>query len=258
MQLAFGILLSVILGLGINYLSDILPFANRLAKPICTHCKNHLGWLNFLSMKKCLRCGTARSIRSWAVLIGMIFFSVLFWFFPIGRLGYWVSLFLIAYLSIIFVIDIEHRLIFIPICIAGLMGAIPLGIWLRFTNPLISARFWQSVGLTFLGGAVGFLVMLAVYYLGVLFNRIIKRIRKTTLNEEAFGSGDVLVAAIIGLILGWPGVLAVLLLTLLMGGIFSGLYIAVKSIKKKYQAFTAIPYAPFLIISAIILLYLTK
>ncbi len=258
MQLILGILLSIFLGVIINYLSDVLPSVNRLSRPICTHCKNSLSWSDFLLMKKCSKCRIPKTIRSWFVILAMIGFSILFWFFPMSRLGYWINLLMIAYFSVIFVIDIEHRLIFIWICIVGIVGAIPLGIWLRYSNPQISANLWQSLGLTFLGGIAGFLIMLAVYYLGVLFNKIISRMRKTSLEEEAFGYGDVLVSVVIGLILGWPGVLAAILVTILLGGIFSGVYIAVKSIKKKYQSFTAIPYAPFLIISTIFLLYLAK
>jgi prepilin signal peptidase PulO-like enzyme (type II secretory pathway) len=258
MQLILGIMLSFILGIIINYLSDMLPIAKRLSRPICTQCKKPLRWSEYLMMKNCPSCGKPKPIRAWVVILAMIGFSVLFWFFPISRLGYLISLILTAYFAVIFVIDIEHRLIFIWICIFGGVGAIPLGIWLRYSNLQIQSTFLQSVGLTLLGGIAGFLIMLGIYYLGVLFNRIISRLRKTPLEEEAFGYGDVLVSAVIGLILGWPGILAAVLLTILLGGIFSGIYIAFKSVKKKYQAFTAIPYAPFLLISTIILLYLAK
>ena len=173
-------------------------------------------------------------------------------------MGYWISLPFIAYLEVIFVIDIEHRLIFVWVCIAGIIAAIPLGIWLRYSNPQVSSTLLQSTGLTLLGGVAGFLIMLVVYYLGVLFNRLLSRLRKATIEEEAFGYGDVLVSAVIGLILGWPGVVAAVLLAILLGGAFSAIYLAVKSARKKYQAFTAIPYAPFLIIATILLLYLSK
>jgi len=257
MQLIIGIVLGLFLGMVINYLSDVLPGGGRLSNPICAECKQSMSWTEFILMKKCTNCGKTRSIRSWAVIFAMIVFSILFWFFPINRLGYWASLVLTAYFSVIFVIDIEHQLIFIWVCIVGVMGAIPIGIWLRHSNPKISSNFLQSLGLTLLGGAAGFLIMLGIYYLGVLFNRIISRLRKKPM-EEAFGYGDVLVSGVIGLILGWPGVLGAVLLTILIGGLFSGIFIAVKSIRNKYQAFTAVPYAPFLIISMILLLYLAK
>jgi len=258
MFMIFGFLLSLILAITINYLSDVLPLGKRLSKPICPQCKKPLSWTDFLLMKKCPSCANPRSIRSWIVILAMVAFSIIFRFFPIGRLGYWISLILTAYFAVIFVIDIEHRLIFIWVCFVGVLGAIPLGIWLRYSNPKISSNLFQSFGLTFLGGVAGFLVMLGIYYLGVLFNRIISRLRKTPVEEEAFGYGDVLVSAVIGLILGWPGVIGAVLLTILIGGIFSGIYISIKSAKKKYQAFSAIPYAPFLLISTLILLYLSK
>jgi len=43
---------------------------------------------------------------------------------------------------------------------------------------------------------------------------------------------------------------------IVLGGLISGLYILVMVLRKRYQAFTAIPYAPFLVIAAVILIYM--
>jgi leader peptidase (prepilin peptidase)/N-methyltransferase len=75
-------------------------------------------------------------------------------------------------------------------------------------------------------------------------------------DEVALGFGDVNFAGILGLLLGWPGISAGLLFTVLAGGLISLLIILGMLITKKYKAFTAIPYAPFLILSAFYLLYL--
>ena len=71
----------------------------------------------------------------------------------------------------------------------------------------------------------------------------------------ALGFGDVTLAGVLGLILGWPGIMAGLLLAILLGGLVSGIYLIVLVILKRYQLFSAIPYAPFLVLSTIILLY---
>ncbi len=74
-------------------------------------------------------------------------------------------------------------------------------------------------------------------------------------DEVALGFGDVNLAGILGLLLGWPAIASGLLFAVLAGGLISLFIIVGMLITKKYKAFTAIPYAPFLILSALFLLY---
>jgi leader peptidase (prepilin peptidase)/N-methyltransferase len=69
------------------------------------------------------------------------------------------------------------------------------------------------------------------------------------------GFGDVNLSGVIGLMLGWPLILFGLLVAILLGGVFSALYVGFMLARKKYQAFSAIPYAPFLILSVIYVFY---
>ncbi len=140
--------------------------------------------------------------------------------------------------------DIEHRIILHPVSIAGVILAVPAGVYFNG---------WLK---TALGGLAGFGIMLALYYFGELFSRALARIRKQPIEETALGFGDVNLSGVLGLLLGWPRVTANLLLAVLLGGLISGGIILVMVLRKRYQAFTAIPYAPFLLISAVILLYL--
>ena len=75
------------------------------------------------------------------------------------------------------------------------------------------------------------------------------------IEKEALGYGDVLISAIIGFLFGWPGILAVLVGAIILGGLVSLSIILIQLIRKKYQPFSAIPYAPFLIICALGILY---
>jgi len=59
----------------------------------------------------------------------------------------------------------------------------------------------------------------------------------------------------LGLLLGWPGIVAGLVLAILLGGVISLFYLLVMLVLRKYKAFTAIPYGPFLVASAILLLF---
>ena len=78
-------------------------------------------------------------------------------------------------------------------------------------------------------------------------------------DEEALGSGDVTMATILGLLLGWPLIWMGLLLGILLAGGFSLVLILFLVVSKKYQDQAMnlfIPYVPFFIAAAIILLYL--
>jgi prepilin signal peptidase PulO-like enzyme (type II secretory pathway) len=55
--------------------------------------------------------------------------------------------------------------------------------------------------------------------------------------------------------LGWPLILVSLVVSALIGGVVSLIYIVIKLITGKYHAFMALPYGPFLVLGAVILIY---
>jgi prepilin signal peptidase PulO-like enzyme (type II secretory pathway) len=114
--------------------------------------------------------------------------------------------------------------------------------------------FWN----TLLGGGTGFGIMLVFYFLGALFVRLLSRTRGEEIEEIALGFGDVNLAGVVGLLLGWPGVVGGIFLAVLLGGIVSGGFLLVRVIQKKYQAYQALPYGPFLIMSTVVLFYISK
>ena len=152
---------------------------------------------------------------------------------------------LIAYLGLVTIIDIEHRLILHPV---SLFGAI-LGLFIG-----VSLHGLQS---TLIGGLAGFGIMLGVYFLGLLFLRLSERWRGKRAGEnEAIGFGDVNLSGIIGLLLGWPGILAGLVLAILLAGAISLIYLILfLAIQRKYKPGLALPYGPFLVASTILLLF---
>jgi len=113
---------------------------------------------------------------------------------------------------------------------------------------------WQVTGL---GGIIGFGIMYLLYLFGIIFSKWIIKRRGVVLDEVALGYGDVNLTAILGLLFGWPRIAVLLFFAILMGGLFSAVYLLILKIRKKYELFTPIPYAPFLIISAIILIYIS-
>ncbi|HEX2980815.1 MAG TPA: A24 family peptidase [Anaerolineaceae bacterium] len=230
-------------GLLVNYLADVLPWTRRFSQPVCQNCSMKFPWGAYLFGKACPNCHSTRNIRFWIVQISAVIILSALWLFPPASLEFWAGSILLIYFGIVAVIDIEHRLVLHPVSLAGLLIGLAFGIWRH------------GIVYTLLGGAAGFGLMLGLYYLGDLFARWLAKRRGQELTEVALGFGDVNLAGIIGLILGWPGVFAGLWLAIVFGGIASLGYVLIQLIAKKYQMFTAIPYAPFLLLGAILLLF---
>jgi len=195
-------------------------------------------------LKACPECKRARSWRTFVVMVAAVVVSVLLWVWAPPQLGYWASLLVMTYFGLVVVIDIEHRLIMHVVALAGAVVGLICG---TISNGLV---------MTLIGGLVGLVVMLAFYLFGVLFARY--RLRKLGVDddEEALGFGDVLLASVIGLMLGWPHILAGLLIAILAGGLVSLLIILVLMALRRFEnmnIFTA--YGPYLVLGAIILMF---
>lgn len=227
----------------VNYLADVLPARRRLSAPFCPGCEQDLNWLNYLLWpRRCPACGRRRGLRTWLVEIGAVGATVWLWYQQ-PHLGFWVGLVLLVYFGLVVVIDLEHRLILHPVSLAGAVLGLGVGTWLHG---------WKS---TLLGGLAGFGSMLALFVLGAVLMQIIARLRGRSIDEVALGFGDVNLSGVLGLLLGWPGVFAGLILTILLGGLVSLIYIVYMLIARRYRSFTAIPYGPFMAASAVLLLF---
>ncbi len=249
----------VILNIGfsfvINLLSDNLPIPNSKFHPICVSCKSKLPWMKYLLFMKCDSCGKNRTIRHFLILVVMTIAPIFLFLFPPSRTSWLIGLLLLDYFLLVFIIDLEHRLIFYSLTIIGAIICLPVGIWIRLHNLETSGSIPLSILWTLLGGMAGFLIMLLLYFLGRLFSNVVAKIKKQEIEKEALGYGDVLISGIIGLLFGWPGILAVLVGAIVLGGLVSLFIIIIQLIRKKYLPFSAIPYAPFLIICALGILY---
>ena len=233
-----------LVGILVNYLSDILPIKRRLEAPICVSCHDPMAFTNYIFWpRRCPECWSHRPWRTWVVEIFYIAASLFFWLNPPSLLGFWPGLILLGFFGVVFVIDIEHRLILHPVSIFGALLGLILGITMR------------GVWITMLGGVIGYGVMYALYWFGDIFARWLARRRGQVLTEVALGFGDVNLAGILGLLLGFPGIVAGLLLAIMIGGVISIIYLILMVILRRFHAFMAIPYGPFMVISAILLLY---
>lgn len=233
-----------LIGSLLNYLADVLPVEQRTWRAVCPNCKKLFSWKDYLLLNSCRDCGFSRSRRAWIIQIASILCVVLLGFFPPDRFGFWWILPYMIYIALVAIIDIEHRLILHVVSLAGAILALPLGI------------LWNGWLSTLIGGLAGAAIMFGLYFLGEVFRRAVSRARGNAEIEEALGFGDVTLMAVLGLMLGWPKISFDLVFAILLAGLVSGLYMLWMALRRNYHPFTAIPYGPFLLIGAIILIYL--
>jgi leader peptidase (prepilin peptidase)/N-methyltransferase len=126
----------------------------------------------------------------------------------------------LAIFVLIFVTDVEHRLILHAVTVPSLLFA-------------LAASFFTVTPLAaVLGALTGFVFFLLVFLLGERF-----------FGAGAMGFGDVTLATVIGAMLGFPMVIVGLLVGIVTGGVIAGgmLLVRVRRMRSK------VPYGPFLI-----------
>jgi len=171
--------------------------------------------------------------------------GVFIWFNGVGReLAFIPALLVIIYFLLVSVIDIEHRLIIHPLSMFGAALGFVIGFSLH------------GIESTLLGGITGFITMMILYLLGRIFVVWLARIRNRSLIEDALGFGDVILGGVLGLFLGFPGIFISIVLAILSAGVASLIYILVMLLRREYQSNLTIPYGPFLVLGAFILLFL--
>lgn len=188
---------------------------------------------------RCRTCGVKISIRYPLVeaLEGALFL-VIFARFGLSYLTLTSWLF-VAFLTVVFFIDIDHKIIPNKLVIFGcLIGLIPVLMHFTIGYPLyFSHAFYEPI----LGVVIPFSLMLATALLSLII-----------LKKPGMGMGDVKVYAPIGLFLGWQLSLMSLWFAFFLGGLF-GIFWMVVLRKSKADY---IPFAPFIVIGSLIsLLY---
>lgn len=251
-------LLGLLVGAVVNLWADQLPRWRRVRRtPFCPYCdqpRPPWAWVSslaYLGFKPaCQHCGAPIPWRHPLVELGTAILFAFLW----HRYGQGEE---IAYLLpytvysaifvLVFVIDLEHKLILnvvmYPAWVLALLGSL--------LHP--TPYFWR---LALLGGAVGFGILFLIYLLGELFVKLMARIRHKPINAVAFGFGDVRLGGFIGLILGFPDVLTAIFLAVLLGGLAGLLYWFVRAvILRRYSLFSAIPYGPYLVMGAMVVMF---
>lgn len=237
-----------LLGIAINLLADRLPRSRRIELPRCEFCDGPLAVVQASALVAsltgqtiCRYCGRKRPVRGLLVELVAIVVSVTIALHAASWTVYTGELLSLALYGLLFVIDLEHRLILH-------MTSLPTIVIFALLRGLDPAIGWSK---TLWGGFAGFLIMLIFYFVGELFSRWMSQRRGSPVEEVAFGFGDVLLGLAIGLDVGWSGVIVALFTGILAAGLFSLVLIIIQLLRRRYKPFTAIPYGPFLILGSL-------
>lgn len=245
-------LLGWLLGVAVNAIADSLPLVRRLRRPCCPACtapRPPIAWSAIIGWaaraSACAYCGRPRGLR--AVLVELVSIAgTALLVLRDARPAVLLPAIVVGFVFLLIaVVDLEHRLI--PHIVV-----FPAALVLGLVQALDPAR---GPAKTLLGGLAGAGSFLVLYLLGVAFARLLARTRGRPLDEVAFGFGDVTLAGLIGLVVGWPAVVLALLVGILAAGGFSLGYLLVMLARRRYTAFTAIPYGPFLILGTALVYY---
>jgi leader peptidase (prepilin peptidase)/N-methyltransferase len=147
----------------------------------------------------------------------------------------------LAILTLITVIDIEHKLILFVVIVPSCLLAILASILVPAPPPNLQDAL--------VGGAAGFGIFFLMFLGGILFSVV------TGTDEIAFGFGDVMLGILSGLLLGWQALILALPIIVVAGALVAMLYMLSKLVSRtQYAMFTALPYGPYIVIGTIVMM----
>ncbi len=246
--LALFFLLGAVLGSFINVVADRLPAGKSIISPPshCSECqykipaRDNIPIFSYLWLRgHCRNCGAAIPLRLFWVELGTaILFAFLYWHYGLN----W-ELALVAFYCCVFIvlllIDLEHNILPNKIVYPAMVFAIviaALGSIFGFEpREIANAGFRLWIVDAAIGGGIGFVLLLlpALFYRG------------------GMGWGDVKLAALIGLVTGFPFVFIAIFLAIISGGLTAAILLLSKLKSRK----DAIPFGPFLSLAAMVTLF---
>lgn len=168
-------------------------------------------------------------------------------------------LFYMAVFVLIFVIDVEHRLIlFVVIIPASIVAFVDMLItptrlpaeipwWMATAQPNLQRGLY--------GALVGFITFFLFYLGGFVYQRASAEIRGWAPEEVPFGYGDVMLITFCGLVLGWRPLIFAMFLTVFLGAAGALFFLTLQKVRRRTNSLLiAIPYGPYIIIGAVIML----
>ena len=123
--------IGAVIGLLLNYLADVLPATRKFSRPVCVKCGHKFSAGEYLFSFQCPECKAKPNTRYWIVLVLSMVLSIALVIFPLYPFNYWLSLPLVTFLSLVLIIDVEHRAVLFETDIAGILICIIYGLLLH-------------------------------------------------------------------------------------------------------------------------------
>jgi len=235
LNLAIIFIFSLVIGSFLNVVIYRAKIKKSVLAPrsFCPHCKHILSWRDLIPVASFIllrgKCRYCREKISPSYALVELSTGVLFVLFYLQagsfNLALVFNLFFASILVVVFVYDLRYYLIIDNVILLGAIGAILASIFLgRLSFP-------QAI----LGSLAG----------GVFFAIIVLVSR-----GKWMGGGDVKLGFLLGLILGWPKILAALFLAFILGSIV-GIFLVIRG-KKKLKS--AVPFGPFLAAATLVVM----
>ncbi len=225
-------LFGIAIGSFLNVCIDRLPAGKSLTYPPshCDVCQHRLSprdlipVFSYLWLRgRCRYCCSAIPRRVFWVELGTgLFFAFTYWYYG-SSIVFAVNDFYFCLFLIIWIIDLEHGLILNKIVYPASVVALIISVFL-------SPGIVDAV----IGGAIGFVLLLIV----------------ALVSRGGMGWGDIKMAMLIGLVVGYPLVFVALLMGIILGGLVGGFFLLTKIKGRK----DAIPFGPFLSLATMIAL----
>ena len=227
---AFGLIIGSFLNVCIFRIPEGLSIVRPASR--CRTCGHALAWfenipvVSFVALGgRCRLCGESISFQYALVelVTAAVFAAAVCRFQPGWLLAS--RLILASAMIVLFVIDLEHRILPNSITLPGIVAGVLFS--------LVTEPGWISslIGLVAGGGAL--MAISEAYY----------RVR----HEQGLGMGDVKMLAMIGAFVGWPLMLLTLVLSSLLGSVVGIAMIAARRGDLKY----ALPFGSFLAVATI-------
>ncbi len=238
-------LLSLFFGLSAGSFANVcilrLPDGQSLWKPRshCPRCghelrnSHNIPVISYILLKG--RCYDCKAPISWqyplieAVMAFIFVFHA--WRFENGLAYLLVADVMTFFLLTISVIDYRHRII--PDELS--LSLATIGVCTAWLNPFFTGNPWMRIGESLLCGLGGGALMWFMAWAG-----------EKAFKKEALGGGDIKLIAGTAALLGWPGIMAPLLVGSFTGGLLAGILLLLK----KKQLGESLPFGPFLSLGA--------
>ncbi len=250
-------LAGIVIGGAINVLADDLPARRSPQRPHYPDGtpRPPLAWLGltaFLSGQRDSRAtspepagSTSPARLSWRhpiieIVMGLAYAALVIGYW--GDVRLWAYFGYVAILALITVIDIEHRLILFVVIVPAALFALAMALFAPESQFALTDYL--------LGAALGFGMFFLLYLGGELY------VRLRGLNVVAFGFGDVMLAGLSGLMLGWQPFIFASMLTIFAGAAGSLLYMVARIVTGHRAGWLKpLPYGPYIVFGTLMMLF---